>query len=134
MPKSIKAADAFAALGLTAADYTDAMRLAVKQNWTNLPTDVAVSELREKVAAVTTAPTPTSNDLAAGGHGTTYVNGVIVVDREACNKEAARLKRNAAVNAWRERNRLQAALDARDAKFAKMRAAKAAKASGKVAA
>lgn len=107
---STPAADQFAALGIPEADWTDTMRLAVKQRWTNLPVDEKVGVLREQIAAVTKDPTPTADELAASGFAGDPV------------KEAARLKRNAAVNAWRARGQLQAALDARELRFAAIRA------------
>jgi hypothetical protein len=104
------AADQFAGLGLAEADYTPAMTLAVKQRWSNLPIDRKVDDLRAAVAAVKAVETPTVEILEAQGfEGDAKV-------------EAARLKRNATVNAWRERNQLQAALDAREARYAAMRA------------
>lgn len=112
------ARDAFAALGLTETDWTPAMRLAVKQKWTNLPVDEKVSVLRERLQAVSAESTADAQTLHNAGFGT----------EEECAAEAARLKRNAGVQAWRARNQIQAALDAREAKFAKMRAGRALKA------
>lgn len=114
--ESKAAADQFAALGIPEADWTDTMRLAVKQRWSNLPVDVKVDDLRTRVAAVKKDPTPTAADLEAAGFA------------GDARTEAARLKRNAAVNAWRTRGQLQAALDARELKFAAMRAARGHKA------
>jgi hypothetical protein len=107
------AADQFTALGLTDADYTDAMRIAVKQGWSNLPVDAKVADLRDALAAVTT-PVITDTDARAGLPADATDEQVAV--------EVARLRRNAGVNAWRQRTRIQAALDARGAKFAAMRA------------
>jgi hypothetical protein len=99
----------FLDLGLTdRATWTPAMNLAVKQKWSNLEVDAKVDDLRARIAAVTTAETPPVEVLTAQG----------VADPE---KEAARLRRNAGVNAWRVRSQLQAALDARELKFAALR-------------
>lgn len=111
---SVKAADAFAALGIAPADWTDTMRLAVKQNWTNLPVDKKVDDLRAEIAAIKPEPVPPAEVLLAQGFGT----------EDECRAEVNRLKRNASVNAWRARGQLQAALDAREAKFARVRAAR----------
>lgn len=107
------AAEQFHQMGLTPADYTPAMEIAVKQKWGDLPVDDKVADLRDRIDAVTTEPTPTAIELEHAG-----------LDAEAAATEAKRLKRNAKVQAWRERNHLQAALDARELKFARMRAAK----------
>lgn len=103
------AADQFAKLGLTPADWTPAMGVAVKQKWTGLDVDAKVADLRERIEAQVR---PTLDTIRAQHPG---------VDDD----EATRLLRNAKVNAWRVRTRLQAALDARELRFAKMRAAKA---------
>lgn len=115
--KSQPAGEQFAALGIDPADYTPAMTLAIKQRWSNLPVDKKVDELRAELAAVQT-PAVTSVDALIQELGT----------RELAEAEHRRLKRNAAVNAWRVRNQLRAALDARDLKFAAMRAKRAPKA------
>lgn len=107
--KSTPAAEQFSAMGLEPADWTDTMRIAVKQRWTNLPVDAKVDDLRTQIAAVTPAPAPTVEVLLAQGFGT----------EDECRTEVARLKRNASVNAWRTRNQLQAALDARELKYAR---------------
>lgn len=113
MPKRITAAQQFTDLGIPESDWTPAMRLAVKQRWSLLPVSEKVDVLRQGIAAVEPDPTPTVDQLATTGH-----------PREECEKEARRLKRNAGVNAWRDRGQLQAALDARTLKFAQLRAAK----------
>ena len=100
----------FTELGLTVRDYTPAMKLAIKQRWSNLEVDAKVDDLRARVAAVKVEETPSAEILQAQG-----------MDPEEARAEAARLRRNAGVQAWRARNQLQAALDAREAKFAKMR-------------
>lgn len=107
--KSRAAAAQFAELGIDEADYTPAMRLAVKQKWSSLPVDQPVGKLREQIAAVVTE----QPDMAA----------LTAAFPEPAEFEAElrRLKRNYAVTAWRRRNQLQAALDARDLRFAAMR-------------
>jgi hypothetical protein len=108
------ARDAFASLGLTdESAWTKAMNLAVTQKWTDLPTGEKVDDLRAARAAVKEAEVPEAAVLVATG---------VCADLEAAGVERKRLVRNAKVNAWRERNKLQAALDARDLKFAAMRA------------
>lgn len=95
--------------GIPESDWTDPMRLAIKQRWTKLPMDAKVDELRARLAAVTVAPID-EDALRAD-----------FPDVEKFEAELKRRKRNAAVNAWRERNQIQAALDARQAKFAALR-------------
>jgi hypothetical protein len=111
------ALDAFASLGLTDQTvFTKAMALAVKQRWTDLPTDRKVDELRADLAVLEAdGPAEVASVLALEGIGSG-------LDHAEAEKEHARLKRNAAVNHWRARNQIQAALDARDLKFAAMRA------------
>ena len=99
--KSKKPADLFEEMGIPEADWTEPMRLAVKQKWSGLRVDEKVDVLRKELAAVEAVAVPSS-----------------VTDPD----EVKRLKRNAAVNAWRTRNQIQAALDARDLKFAALRA------------
>lgn len=110
--KKTPAAAAFEKLGAKPVDYTPAMRLAVKQKWTDLPTEVPVAELRERLAALEAPSVPTLAELEADESVTDPAG------------ELVRLKRNAAVNAWRARNRLQAALDARNLRYAALRSAK----------
>ena len=136
MPKkhdTIHAAQQFEQLGIELKDHTRAMQLAVSQRWTNLPVDLPVGELRKRIAAVKTAPVASVEDVMAD-RVTAGENPVVRAD---CEAEVARLKRNAAVNAWRERNQLQAALDAREiawrARFAKKSTKKAAAPAGAVA-
>lgn len=117
MPKT-KAADQFAALGLNPSDWTPTMALAVKQRWTDLPIETKVGDLREQLAALVPAPVPPVGDVKAA---MILERRATVADDEAA-AEHRRLKRNAAVNHWRARNQIKAALEARDAKFAKMRA------------
>lgn len=109
------AAAQFDALGLTPTDWTPAMQMAVKQKWANLEVDAKVDDLRARIADVEPDPTPTADILMASGFST---------DEDECAAEARRLKRNATVNAWRERTQLQAALDARELRYAKVRAAR----------
>lgn len=119
MNKQPTAAEQYQSLGLTdPAVYTPAMLLAIKQKWTGLPVDKAVAELRAAVAAVEQAPVPTVPELKAQ----LILAGVNPCSDADAVLEQKRLKRNAAVNAWRTRNQLQAALDARDLKFAGLRA------------
>ena len=114
MTRNSKSAEQqFADLGLTARDYTPAMVLAIKQHWSNLQIDAKVDDLRAAIKAVTTEETATADILIAKG-----------MPEDEARSEAARLRRNAGVQAWRQRNQLQAALDAREAKFAKMRGGK----------
>jgi hypothetical protein len=134
MPKKITAAQQFEKLGLGPADYTTAMRNAVNQRWSELPVDRKVDELRADLAAVTREATATVEELLDAEVQILAQNGVtMTVDelpaatRDAAVKEAERLKRNAGVNAWRERGKIQAALDARELRFAAMRAGKARK-------
>lgn len=109
--KSLSAAEQYTAMGLTdPAVWTPAMNLAVKQKWSNLPVDVKVDDLRGRLASVE-APTVESLDALTQRLGTL----------DAAKAEHARLLRNAKVNAWRARNQIQAALDARELKFAAMR-------------
>ena len=125
--KKTPAAEQFAALGIAKDDWTDAMRLAVKQKWSGLPVDAKVADLRALLDAATATPldVPSVEDIKKQ----MILDGaVIAADAEAI-KEHKRLKRNAAVNAWRERNQIQAALDARDLKFAALRAKRKAKTS-----
>ena len=118
--KATPAAEQFAALGFAdPLDWTPAMALAVKQKWTNLPVDRKVDVLRADLAAVMVSVTATAHDLVVAGFST---------DADACATEASRLVRNAKVNAWRVRNQIQAALDARALKFAILRQSKAVKA------
>lgn len=121
MKKATPAAEQFAVLGVSKSDYTDAMKLAIRQKWTNLPVDVPVAELRTRLAAVTPAPVPSLEEVTvaiAAAHPDLPVEDVA----DKARTEQARLKRNAAVHAWRQRNQLQAALDARDHKFKVLRA------------
>lgn len=122
--KATPAAEQFAALGLTdPAAWSPAMNLAVKQKWANLPVDRKVDDLRAELAAVEVAKTPDAAALLAGNAaGATEPCYAAATDQAAADVEAARLKRNAKVNAWRVRNQIQAALDARAMKFAAMRA------------
>lgn len=118
MPKT-PAADAFIALGLTdQTAWTPAMHLAVKQRWTDLPLDVKVGELRDRIANLTAPEVP---DVGTVKANLILANRAEVSDADA-KAEHARLKRNAGVNAWRQRGQLQAALDARDLKFKALRA------------
>jgi hypothetical protein len=111
--QSTAAAAQFAQLGIPEADWTSAMSLAVRQKWSSLPVEKPVAELRRELAQVAVPRVPSRGELAA--MHPTY-------DEAAVVKEEARLKRNAAVHAWRQRNQLQAALDARELRFAAMRA------------
>lgn len=122
MPKQTPAADAFAALGIAPADFTDAMTLAVKQRWSGLQTDAKVADLRAQLAAVEVAVVPSVDEMLA--EHAAMGEPIDDVARARATAEHKRLKRNAAVNAWRERNRLQAALDARDLKFKALRASR----------
>lgn len=120
--KQTTATESFEKLGIDPADYTRAMTNAVKQRWGNLPTAKTVEALRADLAAVTVAETPTADrlvmDLIA-----TIPDGI---ERAAkAESEAKRLAANAKVNAWRERGRIQAALDARSLYFARLRTGKA---------
>lgn len=117
MTRKTPAAEQFAALGIAETDWTDPMRLAVKQKWSGLPVDQNVSDLRDAIAAVTQAPVADASEVKAE----LVLAGAQVVSDADVATEVKRRKRNAAVNAWRERNQLQAALDARELKFAKMR-------------
>ncbi len=109
-----KPADQFRALGLTdETEWTPGMRLAVKQKWSGLPIDAKVDDLRAQLAAVQVEPVPAVDDLTK-----------LIGDRDMAVAEHARLTRNAKVNAWRERGRLRAALEARELKFARLRAAR----------
>lgn len=119
--KNNSAAAQFAAMGIDPKDFTETMELAVKQKWSGLPVDEKVDDLRAQIADVEVDPTPTADMLQATGFSR---------DPDACRVEAARLKRNATVNAWRRRGQLQAALDAREIKFAKVRAKRAAAKNG----
>lgn len=118
MPRRTPAAEQFAALGIPEDDYTDAMRLAVKQKWTGLPVDAKVADLRDQLAALK----PTEVETPAQIKTRLILAGAPVVTDAEVDVEHKRLKRNAAVNDWRARNQIQAALDARDAKFAALRA------------
>jgi hypothetical protein len=121
MPKSkaTPAAEQFIAHGLTdESAYTPAMQLAIKQKWTGLPIDSPVATLRDAIAKIKPKPVPSVTDVMAD----LAAQGVSPVSGEAAAAEVKRLKRNAAVQAWRERNQLQAALDARELKFAALRA------------
>jgi hypothetical protein len=115
------------AVAVRFAPLTDAQRHALKQGW-NL-TDLlglTVAELRARLAAVTPADVPSVVDLA------TQAPADLPMDELPSTwavKEHARLKRNAVTNAWRERMRLQAALDTRGAKYAALRAKRGTKAS-----
>jgi len=117
MPKKTPAAELFNACGIAPDDYTAAMRLAVKQRWSGLPIHEKVDVLRARLAAVQVA----SVDPAAVCESLAADTPAAALDA-ATAAEVKRLKRNASVNAWRERNQLQAALDAREAKFAALRA------------
>lgn len=117
MPKQTPAAEQFAALGIAEADYTKAMTLAVKQRWSNLPVERKVADLRAELAAVEAPVVPTVDALR-----TALEAAGEPLAQAAAEAEHARLKRNAAVTAWRAKNKLQAAIDARDIKFAALRA------------
>jgi len=121
MPKLTPAADQFAALGLTADQFTPAMQLAIKQKWSGLPVDKKVGDLRDALAAVTPPTHATLVDLLEASNAD-HPGRTIDEQHSLAGAEHARLKRNAAVAAWRERNKLQAAIDARDLKFAALRA------------
>lgn len=121
--KSSGAAAQFAAMGIPESDWTDAMHLAVKQRWSNLPVDVKVDDLRASLADVKEPALPTVAELVAAGF-----------DTEPQQKdEMARRKRNAKVQAWRARKQIQAALDARDLRFKAMRAKRSTTAAKKAA-
>lgn len=113
MPKTPAAAQ-FAALGIAEEDYTDAMRTAVTQRWAGLPVEKKIGDLRAELAAIET-PTITLDDVPRG-------TGDPAVVEAAAAEELKRLRRNAAVNTWRAKTKLQAAIDARDVKFAALRA------------
>lgn len=113
------AAAQFAALGIPETDWTDAMRLAVKQKWSSLPVDAKVADLRARLASVETPAVPTIEALRLEFRAAGRAADLAAEDAIAEHK---RLKRNAAVTAWRARNQIQAALDAREAKFAALRA------------
>lgn len=113
------AAEQFKALGIPEADWTPAMTLAVKQNWSGLPVDEKVADLRNRLAAVETVATPSTEEIVANNLAATGIG-----DRDAAEVEAKRLARNAGVTAWRSRKQLQAALDARDLKFKALRASR----------
>lgn len=121
MPKQTPAADQFAGLGITPDQYTPAMQVAVKQKWSALRVDEKVADLRAAHAAVLLPPVPTVEEMLAE-HAVVTGQPVTDDDRTRAEAEVVRLRRNAAVNAWRERTKLQAALDARDLKFAALRA------------
>lgn len=119
MPRTSHSAEAqFRDLDIPVTDWTPAMQLAVKQKWSSLPVDEKVADLRDRLAAVKPATVPSVADLKAQ----LILEGRDVVTDADAEAEHKRLKRNAAVNAWRERNQLQAALDARELRFAAMRA------------
>jgi hypothetical protein len=82
----------------TAGILTEAQKIAIAQKW-KLPKG-SIAELQAQQAAVTQAETPTVTDLIDGG-----------MDAEKATKEAKRLARNAQINAWRARTKLQAAID-----------------------
>lgn len=115
MSKKTPAAEQFAALRIDPKDFTPAMELAVKQKWSGLPVDEKVGDLRDRLAMVTLPGVPAVEALVADG-----------MDEADAKAERARLLRNAKVNAWRTRNQIQAALDARDLRFRAMRAARSA--------
>jgi hypothetical protein len=122
-PRKTPAAEQFAALGLTdETAWTKAMQLAVKQRWAGLPVDVKVADLRARLAAVETAVVPTVEEMLA--EHAAMGEPIDDVARARAEAERKRLVRNANVNAWRERNQIQAALDARDLKFSALRAAR----------
>jgi hypothetical protein len=79
-------------------DLTEAEQIAVKQKW-KLPTG-DVADLQAQLAAVEQVATPSVTDLIDSG-----------MDADKAAKEAKRLARNAQVNAWRARTKLQAAID-----------------------
>lgn len=122
MPKATPAAEQFTALGINPADYTPAMQLAVKQKWGNLRVNEKVDVLRRDLAAVVTEPAPPveSIEATARAMGEADPTAYAVAEHK-------RLKRNHAVAAWRARNQIQAALDARDLKFKAMRAKRGSK-------
>lgn len=117
MTRRTPAAEQFAALGIAEDDYTDAMRLAVKQKWSGLPVDDKVADLRAALEALESPAVPDVAQIKAD----LVLAGNTVVSDEMATAEHKRLKRNAAVNHWRSRNQIQAALDARELKFAAMR-------------
>lgn len=118
MPKKTPAADQFRALGLTdETAWTDTMRLAVKQRWSGLPVDAKVADLRAQLAAIVPDPVPTAAALQAALEAA----GEPLAEQAAA-AEHKRLKRNVAVDVWRRRGKVQAAIDARDLKFAALRA------------
>lgn len=124
--KATPAAEQFAALGLNdQTAWTPAMALAVKQKWANLPIDRKVDDLRSELAAVAVEQTPDAAALAADPDFQKQWGPADDAVINAAQAEAHRLKRNAKVNAWRQRNQIQAALDARALKFAAMRQGKA---------
>jgi hypothetical protein len=91
---------------------TDAMRVAVVQRWT-IPEGTKV-QLEAELAAIEDAP-PVE-------HFAAQLDPAEWPDTEAAAKEAKRRARNAQVNVWRQRTRLQAALDTRSAQFKRIRA------------
>lgn len=117
MTRRTPAADQFKALGIPETDWTDAMQLAVKQKWSGLPVDDKVADLRAALEALTQPEVPTVEQIK----GELVLAGNPVVTDDMATAEHKRRKRNAAVNHWRARNQIQAALDAREAKFAMMR-------------
>jgi len=117
------AAEQFHALGLTDEKaWTPTMLLAVKQRWSGLPVDQKVADLRAALAAVEVAAVPSVDEMVAEAVSLGGTDNDAT--RDKATTEHKRLKRNAAVNAWRERNQIQAALDARDLKFRALRSAK----------
>lgn len=102
---------------------------AAKQGW-KIDATPTIGALRTALAAVTVTVTPTASQLSADPafrpeleRTTGAADSPRIV---AATAEAARLERNAKVNAWRDRQRLQAAIDRRGASFALLRAAKTA--------
>jgi hypothetical protein len=127
--KATPAAEQFAALGLTdQSAWSPAMNLAVKQKWANLPVDRKVDDLRAELAAIAVDEVPTVDMLE--GSAMPQHGDAREMTRDEAVAEHARLLRNAKVNAWRKRNQIQAALDARALKFAQMRQGKALKVKG----
>lgn len=119
--KSRTAAAVVEELKAAGAEITPALEVAVKQKWT-LP-EGTMAELKAQLDAV-----QMPNDLPTAE---ALYEANFHADKEACKTEAARLVRNAKTNDWRNRTRLQAAIDARTLKFAvrgaKGKAAQAAK-------
>lgn len=99
---------------------TPAMQLAVKQRWNvKALLTLTVKQLEAQLAAVTVAATPTATEIAGlERNGKAMSDSDAAPIRERATAEAARLLANAKVNAWRERGKLQAALDTRKLAYA----------------